>query len=285
VRVLPGLLSAASIARPHNCLIAAASVATGAFLARGSLGGRAVAASVMAFLVCAGAYALNDYYDVAADRLNRPSRPLVTGSVGTGFVLGLTVVCWAGAGVAAVFGGKQSAAFGVVWVALLWLYSWRLKGLGLAGHVVVSAVASSGFLLGAASGGRASAGIMPGLVALALHLGREFAKGVADLAGDRAAGVRTLAVRIGGRRVLMLSLVCIGSLAVVSVLPFTVLGYGLGYMLPVALVGYPLLGTCVYFIIAACGDERKVEGAGRAVAGLLKAVMPVGLVAFLMGGM
>jgi geranylgeranylglycerol-phosphate geranylgeranyltransferase len=242
----------------------------------------------MAYLVCAGAYALNDYFDLPTDRVAKPSRPLASGALRPAAALVLGVALLVAAVLVAAFEGATVVAFCLGWVTSLLAYSWKLKGYGLLGNVVVSGVASSGFLLGGGVCGDFGAGVLPVAIAMTLHLGREIAKSVADVRGDRAVGMRTLAVRIGERRALVLSLWCIIGVAVVSLLPFILSVYGLGYFLTIAVGAYPILGLGVCRIIAAGrageDDGPAIAAAAGSVAGLLKLVMPVGLLAFFLEG-
>jgi geranylgeranylglycerol-phosphate geranylgeranyltransferase len=273
-----------ALTRPHNCIIALASVLAGAFLASGVLGQDAVISSVMAFFVCAGAYVLNDLYDVRSDTVNKPGRPLAAGRLSRQSAGALVIGLWAlGLGFA-ILGGREAVIFSVAWMIALWLYSFKLKALGIVGHMAVSAVASSGFLLGALAGGDAGAGWMPFAIALFYHLAREIAKAASDVRGDRAAGAATLAVRLGAERSLRAALWCIVGVMVVSLIPYVFRLYGYLYLLTVVLVIYPLLVICVLKIIRAGGDAARTGRASRAVATMLKAAMPAGLVAFFLAG-
>ncbi len=274
----------AVLTRPHNCLIALISVLAGAFLVSGEIAPDAVLASVMAFFVCAGAYALNDLYDVTSDAINKPGRPLVDGRLTRERAGAVVIVLWAVGLGFAMLSGREVVLFCTGWMAALWLYSWKLKALGLVGHVAVSAVASSGFLLGAMTGGNAHAGLMPFSIAMLFHLAREIAKGVSDARGDRAAGVPTLAVRLGADRSLKVALWCIGGVIVLSLVPYVFRLYGYLYLLPVVLVVYPLLVICILKIIRAGNDTAAVERVSGAVATLLKVAMPAGLAAFFLAG-
>jgi geranylgeranylglycerol-phosphate geranylgeranyltransferase len=273
-----------ALIRPHNCLIALTSVLAGAFLASGQIGRDAALASVMAFFVCAGAYVLNDLYDVKSDAINKPGRPLAAGRLSRESAGAFLICLWAPGLGFAILGGRDTVLFAVGWMAALWLYSWKLKALGIAGHIAVSAVASSGFLLGALAGGDGVAGLIPFSIALLFHLAREIAKGVSDVRGDRAAGTATLAVRLGAHRSLKAALWCIGGIILLSLLPVVFHLYGYLYLLPVLLVVYPLLVTCVLKIVRAGSDAAALERASAAVATLLKAAMPAGLVAFFLAG-
>ena len=273
-----------ALTRPHNCLIALVSVLAGAFLASGRIAPDAVLSSVMAFLVCGGAYVLNDLYDVASDAVNKPGRPLAAGRLGRDSAGALVIGLWALGLGSAILAGRETVVFSVGWMAALWLYSCKLKALGIAGHIAVSAIASSGFLLGALAGGDAGAGWMPFAIALFFHLAREIAKGVSDVRGDRMAGAATLAVRLGADRSLKAALWCIGGVMGLSLIPYVFHLYGYLYLLPVVLVVYPLLVICIVKIIRAGNDEAGAERASRAVATLLKAAMPAGLIAFFLAG-
>lgn len=253
------------------------------WVARETLG-----ASLVAYLVCAGAYAVNDYFDIATDRVVKPSRPLASGDLKPATALVLGAILLLTAVLVAVFQGKAVVIFCLGWVAAMVTYSWRLKRFGLLGNVVVSCVASSGFLLGGAVCGDLGAGVVPAAIAMTLHLGREIAKSVADARGDKAAGIGSVAARIGERRALLLSLWCIIAVAVVSLLPFVSSVYGLAYFITIAAGAYPILALAVRRIIVASRvdhpDGSAIEAAAGSVAALLKFVMPLGMVAFLLEG-
>jgi 4-hydroxybenzoate polyprenyltransferase len=284
VNALRKLRDLTVLTRPHNCLIALTSVLAGAFLASGEIAPDAALASAMAFFFCAGAYALNDLYDVASDAINKPGRPLVAGRVTRESAGALVIVLWAVGLGFAMLSGREAALFSAIWMAALWLYSWKLKTLGILGHITVSAVASSGFLLGAITAEDARAGLMPFSIAMLFHIAREIAKGVSDARGDRAAGVPTIAVRLGEGRSLKVALWCIGGVMVLSLLPYVFRLYGYLYLLPVVLVVYPLLVICMLKIIRAGNDTAGVERVSGVVATMLKAAMPAGLVAFFLAG-
>jgi geranylgeranylglycerol-phosphate geranylgeranyltransferase len=272
------------LTRPHNGLIGAASILIGAFLARGDLMPAAVYGSLMALFVCSGAYVLNDVYDVATDRVNKPGRPLAAGRVSKREAADIIVVLWAVGGAFALLSGGAACAFYIGWIALLWLYSWRLKARGWIGHVLVSVVAASGFVLGASSAGVPSAGVVPFAIAFLFHLAREIAKGVHDLRGDEAAGLTTLAVRVGPRRALAVLLLLLGAVAVAGLLPYVSGLYGGLYFLPVAAIVYPLLGACAWLVVRARRGGLDGGAAAGAVSRMLKAGMPAGLLAFLLAG-
>jgi 4-hydroxybenzoate polyprenyltransferase len=105
------------------------------------------------------------------------------------------------------------------------------------------------------------------------------------LEGDAAAGIRTLAVRAGLRRALEAAVACAVAAAGLSLVPYLLSAYGTGYLVIIVAGAYPVLGACCFRIIGALRTEgADLEAAGRGGARLLKAVMPVGLAAFLAAG-
>jgi 4-hydroxybenzoate polyprenyltransferase len=270
--------------RPHNGLIGAASILIGMFLAEGVITPEAVFAAAMAFFVCSGAYVLNDIYDVASDRITKPRRPLAAESVSRRRASDLVLVLWAPAGAFALLGGREAGVFYIGWVVFLWAYSWRLKGWGWVGHVTVSVVAASGFLLGAGVGGKWQAGIIPFVIAFLFHLAREVAKAVADMKGDRSAGLATVAVSLGARKALTVILWLIGAVAIAGFVPYAAGVYRGLYFIPVVAIVYPLLAACVW-LVARSGRRAHDPGpAAASVSGMLKAAMPAGLLAFFLAG-
>jgi geranylgeranylglycerol-phosphate geranylgeranyltransferase len=262
--------------RLHNCAIAAASVTVGAYLAGSPFSPASLAGAAAAFLVAAGGYALNDLYDVEADRVDKPWRPLASGRLPGRGALSAVLVTWAGGLALSALAGAVAAIFALSWMLLVWLYSSRLKSAGLTGHVLVSAVASSGFVLGAALGGNAAAGFLPFTLGLVFHFAREIVKGAADVRGDIAAGIRTLPAGMGERQRAFACVASIAAVMALSVVPFAAGVYGIYYLLPV-LAMQPVLALCIYLIVKA--------GAHGRVATILKAVMPVGMLAFVLGGL
>jgi len=86
----------------------------------------------------------------------------------------------------------------------------------------VSAVAASSLLFGAHLGGSIAAGIAPALFAFFLHLGREIVKDIADVPATGKGRRRTLPIRIGDRRALLVSALPLALLILLSPVPFLI---------------------------------------------------------------
>lgn len=236
--------------------------------------GLALAALSAAALGAAG-NAINDLHDVAADRINHPGgdRPLAAGRLEPG-TAAATAVAGALLGVPAA-GVVSGALAGAATAALLTmgLYSRALKRHGWPGNVAVAVVAGLPLAYGALAVGRASAGVVPWIVAGWLHLVREVVKDVDDELGDRATGRRTLPVRIGRDGALRIaSGLAVLFLPLSAGLPWAA-GYGWAYFA----IAAPAWGAVM---VAAW---RLRGGHATDVGDILKAAMAVGLVALVAG--
>ncbi|TDC76451.1 homogenitisate phytyltransferase [Micromonospora sp. KC606] len=198
-------------------------------------------------------YLLNGLSDQVEDRRNGSTRPLATGALPAGvarrIVIGLAAVALALAGVVS----PRMAGLVALMLALGWLYSagpHPQKGNMLGFVLVVAAGGIVTYLAGsAAAGGPVKPDLMVMMVAMSLWMALAgTTKDLSDVAGDRAAGRRTLPVLLGdrGARRLMAGLVVVaggvllvGALLVAPALvaPATVLAVGAAAVVGCVLTG------------------------------------------------
>lgn len=186
------------ILRPHNMLAAAFAVFAGYHAAGGrALDGIAWLAALCALATGAGNVA-NDVFDADIDRVNKPRRPIPSGrlSVRSSSVwyAAVSIVVTA---LALTKLPRALAEVVLAWQASLFLYARWLKRTWPAGNLAVAMIAVSALYSGALAAGDPRAAVLPMTIAGAFVLCREMVKGIEDLAGDRAAGARTLAVVAG----------------------------------------------------------------------------------------
>jgi geranylgeranylglycerol-phosphate geranylgeranyltransferase len=261
-----------------NGAIASAAVLVGAFIARRPPAwGPAVLGAACAFLAASAANALNDVRDRAADAVNRPERPIPSGRVAAGHAMRLSLVLSAGAVCVAVPLGGWPIALVAAWIVLTAAYSVSLKAVPFVGNAVVSVVAASPLVLGALSQAAAAAAVVPTGLAFLAHLVRESVKDAEDIEGDARVGVRTLAVVRGAGAALSAARIAIVLLMVAAPVPYFAGLYGIGYAVAVALAE-AVLGNVLHVLV------KSPDRAGlRRASTRLKWVMPVGLVAFVLG--
>ena len=259
--------------RPLNCCITAASVLIGAVAGGAVPPPPPVWLAVLAAALVTGAgNAFNDLRDLEIDRINRPRRPLPAGRL-TPRRAALAAAASAAAGLGSAFGaGPAPGLIAAGTLAGLWLYSVRLKSTVLWGNILVAFLAALAFPFGALAGGALGRSWIPAGFALLFHLGREIVKDVEDLEGDRARGVRTLALAVGSPRARWAAACVYGLLIAATLLPGCLGLYGWAYGAVVLLMDALLLIVMARFV-------RGAGGASRA----LRALMPLGLLAILAG--
>lgn len=261
------------LVRPHNIAAAAMSVAAG-FMMAGSAPPPWPLLLAAAVSVSAG-NTINDYFDRDIDRVNKPGRPIPSGRLSARTVLVLYAAQVLLLAVLCPLLSAPSCAWLAAWVILLFVYSSLLKRLYLAGNLLVSAVASSGFLLGSMSGGAMEAGLPPALLSFPFVLGRELVKDVEDLEGDRACGARTLPAVSGRRTALRLAAILFALLAAAFPVPGLAGMYGPAYLAVMLATVVPILVLCAALSLA----DRRI----RTVSILLKIAMFFGILAFYLG--
>ena len=261
--------------RAPNLLIAAAGVFAGGWIALGQIAWpkELLFAALSGIALGAVGNTWNDIRDVAADRVNRPRRPLAAGHVPRGVA---DFILFAGTLVGLVFaalvhGRQVLAAFAALTV--MFVYSPLLKPRPFAGNLAVALVAGSPPFYGAMAVGLPAAGVIPWVLAAWLHLVREIVKDVEDEAGDRTIGRRTLPLVVGRRPALVVA-AGVGLLFIpASLLLPRSAGYGGAYYVIALFAQLAVLVAATWLLLG------RVER----VSALLKGAMVIGLVALVAG--
>ncbi len=156
-----------------------------------------LAAAIGASLVTAGGNAINDFFDVDIDRINRPHRPIASGRISARGAKYFYIACTIAA--LAISAAVNLPAFLIAAVAavLAFMYSYKLKRTVFIGNLVVALVTGAAFIYGGAAV-RDFRDVYPAaLFAFLTNLIREIVKDAEDVRGDGKAGVRTIATRYG----------------------------------------------------------------------------------------
>jgi geranylgeranylglycerol-phosphate geranylgeranyltransferase len=277
--MLTRLVAAVEITRPHNMAAAALSVVVGYVVAGGGDVDDALVAAAVTALVTGAGNVINDCYDVSIDRVNKPRRPLPSERLGrrAAFVYYAALTVAACAAAAALLPARV-AWLVVAWQAALFGYAARAKRVFVAGNVLVAAIASSGFLAGAILAGHPGAALVPMVIAFVFVMSREVVKGGEDLAGDAAAGVHTLAVRLGPRRAAAVAAGLMLFLAAALPAPAIAGYYGPTYFWLMEALVVPLLVVAAVVVV-----RRPERRAFARVSWMLKVGMFVGILAIAAG--
>jgi 4-hydroxybenzoate polyprenyltransferase len=214
------LFAYVTLSRPFTVLMPMVGFASGAVTAWGSGHGRppvtaelvwpVILGTLMAGILNAASNAINQIYDLAIDRVNKPKRPLPSGTLSMGEAWVFTLVCYAIAWLLAWFtaphGRHECFVIVVVATFLTWVYSappFRTKRHGLWANVTIAI--PRGLLLKVAGWSAVGTvmGVEPwyigGIFGLFL-LGASSTKDFADIEGDRSDGCHTLPILYGVKK-------------------------------------------------------------------------------------
>jgi geranylgeranylglycerol-phosphate geranylgeranyltransferase len=271
IRIAQGLVS---IIRPGNVVLTALSVLTGAFCAVSPVDSNLMLACIAASLIGAGGYVLNDVFDVAIDRINRPDRPLPRGTIPMSLaILWAIVLVMSGLGCALVLGGPHMWIAFIVTTGLVVYAAW-MKRTAVVGHVIVATISGLCFVYGGLLGPNVIVSLAPAVLAAAFHLGREFLKAAADREGDLASGARTLAVTHGTHISCVVGSIPLIGVVILSPLPVFLGWFGWVYLLLVVL----FVDSVLMYVVTNSLRNPDTEQTAKLV-DLLKWDMVAGLLA------
>lgn len=257
------MLSYLRILRPSVVMLALVAVAVGALVSRMVLDYSnlfLLAVSLLvAGLVTGAGNVVNDYYDYAIDRINKPKRPIPSGMIKRKSAAIYAAILYALAITLTIsFLNTNMAVLALFNILVTVAYSWKIKRTIL-GHFVDSWLASSAFLFGALI----SAINIPILLLFTMsyfgNLAREIAKGIEDMAGDRKQKARTLAV-MGGRLFASWSAIFFVILAVTtSLVPFFSNVFGIGYLVLITVADAVYIFACFVLMVRPAKAQKMMK--------------------------
>ncbi len=273
------MLAALVLFRPGNVAVVGLSVlvGSGGFWPTGGFW-RVALAAASAMLVSAGGNGLNDFFDLEADRVNRPHRPLPRGLLSPAAAAGISAVSLVSG---AALGWLVSTANGLVAAAVaaaLCAYAIWGKRLSIVGNLIVAAACGAAFVYGGLAAGSLRMSLIPACFAFLMHLSREILKDVEDREGDLAAGAMTTVIAFGERRALELAAASLGLLILLTPAPFIIGAYGWRYLVAVVLGVDLMLAVIIYWLLKGPERERITQ-----ISYFLKIDMLVGIMAICLG--
>jgi len=189
-------------------------------------------AALSAALLTAAANVMNDIRDLEIDKINRPERPIPSGRISVRVAWTLYAILLS---VGMLLSGVVSIECFIIAILaaiLSYIYNRWFKRTGIWGNMIVSSLVSLPFIYGATAVGRGGNLFISSLSTAAFFatLGREILKGIADIKGDRAKGIRTVAVRYGRKVAGLLVLVFFVIAVMDSWLPIVYEPIGIKYV-------------------------------------------------------
>jgi geranylgeranylglycerol-phosphate geranylgeranyltransferase len=230
------------------------------------------AGSVVVFLVTSAGNILNDYLDVETDRINHPTRPLVTGKISSREALIASVIIFLIALVLAyIFISLLALLIVVVAEAMLILYEVRTKGIGLSGNASISILVGLIFIFGGICVDSLDRMILLFGMASLTNFSREIIKDIQDISGDRDR--KTFPMTHGIRMAGIVSAASVAAAIAISFLPYYYGIFGIYYLAIVIPTDIVFITSIAYLKVSA-GKSQQVS----------KLAMILGLVSFAVGG-
>ena len=221
------------IMRPLNLAIGAFSVIiTASILKQMDQVAVWVTALIVVVSYNAAANAINDYFDLETDKINRLNRPLVTGEVQPKTALYLSIILFI-VGTLFAITLPTTATFIAVAIALpiMIFYSIWFKGMPLVGNFIIATILGLTFLFAGAALGNLLNMIVPALLAFGLTITRELVKDISDVEGDSMAKLKTFPIVVGIKKGWVLVSVFAVLLGIGAIIPFKIGIYNYWYIL------------------------------------------------------
>jgi geranylgeranylglycerol-phosphate geranylgeranyltransferase len=268
--------------RPLNGVIAALTLLPAVTLGSGQIY-LPVKIAVATFFIASYGYIINDLFDFRADKINKPERPFPARKLSAWNGINAALLCLVLGAVALAGSNALIWLFFGAFVVGLFLYSFKISAWLVVANFWVAILCSSAFLLGGlithASPARQSMLVAAGVLTFLYHLGREIIKDIEDVAGDRVAGRRTIAIVWGAGVARCCAAVSFGLLIVTSYISYYACDLSTTYLLLISLaVNLPIVLIFVGLVF------RKREGNIKRASIALKLVMIPALVALAIAG-
>ena len=227
----------------------------------------------------AAANVFNDYMDFETDRINHPERPIPKGAISKMTALiAATLLFVSGITLSAVLNSDAFIIASLIAVPLMIAYSLWFKGWPLFGNIVIALILGLTFIFAGAAFGNLWGLIVPALLAFGFTLLRELVKDIADLEGDRSAGLRTFPVLAGEKKSAILAIILSAMIGAGALIPYFLGFYGLKYLIILIFgIEFPL-----FYVLLTLVKSPTITNCKR-IAQILKACIIVGLLAVYLG--
>ncbi len=273
-------LASIKLLRPINVLLGGATVIVCAIMIdKSSEMNLIIKGLIIVMAFTGGANALNDYYDLDIDKINKKNRPLVRGYLTPKFALNLSVVLYGLGIVVASLTPKPALIISVgIALPLILAYNLRLKGTILFGNLAVSLIIAITFLFSGSLFNALEQMILPAFLAFSFTFVREFIKDMADEQGDREMGLNTLPVKLGLIASAKVAIGMISLLLFVIILPYVMGFYNKNYLF-ISLIGIGIPLAYIISLLIKMPSPNNCIKASR----LLKVCTLIGLIAIYIG--
>lgn len=233
--------------------------------------------------VSMGSFAINDYYDVDADKANkRMDRPIVSGAIKKKDAYTIAIACLVIGVAASVFINLVAFIIAFSFAILAYLYSYRLKDTLLVGNIYIAFSMVIPFIYGnyVVSSVLGLNIVLISIIIFLSGLAREIHGMIRDYAGDaKARNTKNLVFHIGTKRSSQLAFILYLEAILVSIYVFffsAPFAFNLVYLIPIAITDIILAYIATGYLM-----QKKDKKFNRFARNASLAVMALALIAFL----
>lgn len=229
-------------------------------------------------LTAIGGNTINDIFDIEIDKINMPDRPLAKGILSKKEAVSFYITVNIIALILSIFPGVYSFIIVLTAEVILFLYSYILKGIILAGNLSVAFLTGLAFLYGGVIVSNWKYSLIPAAFAFLINLIREIIKDMQDIAGDSKQGVITFPQKYGlksSKRIIALLSILLVSATIIS---FFFKVYNLQFFIIVMAFVNPML---IYSLKLLIEDDSKKNL--KKISSIYKLSMVLGLIAIYFG--
>jgi geranylgeranylglycerol-phosphate geranylgeranyltransferase len=229
-----------------------------------------IVASFVVVWFIAGGNALNDYIDRDIDVVSHPERPIPAGQITPKQALYASAFAFIVSIAASLLLRELVSVFAVILACALMLsYELFLKKRGFVGNVTIAVLTGMLFLLGGAVVSNIEAVAIAAAMAMLVSVGREIAKDIEDMGGDK--GRRTLPMSVGVRNACIIASVFLIAGPILSIWPILADTFG-----PLYYIIFAADAIFIYASFLIFTNARKAQK-------LCKYAMLIALAAFILG--
>jgi geranylgeranylglycerol-phosphate geranylgeranyltransferase len=189
------------IIRPLNCLMMGFAVIVGASLVSSlSFSISLLLGFITSFTLTGASMAINDYYDREIDAINEPNRPIPSNVVSPNEALSFAAILSLVGFAAALVTSLSCLIVALIAWAVSVAYTTKGKRTGLPGNLLVGTCVMIPFIYGGFVVENLDLSIILfGVMVFLSITGREVAKGIVDVEGDKSQNIKTIAVMFGNK--------------------------------------------------------------------------------------
>jgi geranylgeranylglycerol-phosphate geranylgeranyltransferase len=230
-------------------------------------------AFIVVFLISSGGMIINDYFDYKIDKINRPKRPIPSGRISRKAALSYAISLFLIANIIAFFLNFYTFALAIFNTFVIFIYSWKLKRKLLIGNLIVSWLVASTFFFGSLLKETITVTIfILFLLSFSSNIGREIAKSIEDIKGDRKIKAKTLPIIAGKNFAAWIACIFIIFAIIFSFLPYIFSLLSINYLILVIIADIAFVFSCFIVFISPKRSQR-----------IMKIAMFMALIAFLAG--